>query len=283
MKIMHDFEVYLTSLFKDVKPSIVKDAMMYSLLNGGKRIRPQLLFATLQAYGQKREKGFAAAAAIEMIHTYSLLHDDLPAMDDDTMRRGKATCHIAFDEATAILAGDALLTMAFEVATQAGDDAKATLSILKECANNAGINGMILGQARDLEGEGKHLDEVSQLQDIHIYKTGKLLILPLVCGAILSGRSGDIESWREIGKLIGLSFQIQDDILDVTATSEQLGKNANSDIENDKSTYVRILGVESAQIEANKLFAQASLILEDLNIHKEPMEEIFQYLIQRKK
>lgn len=279
---MPEFEAYLASLFEQIEPSKVKDAMMYSLLNGGKRIRPRLLLATLSAYGQKCEKGFAAAAAIEMIHTYSLIHDDLPAMDNDTLRRGKPTCHVAFDEATAILAGDALLTMAFDLAAQAGEDAKTSLMIVRECAQNAGANGMVLGQARDLEGEGKTFHQVHQLQDIHIYKTGKLLILPLVCGAILAQRHGDISVWREIGELIGLSFQIQDDVLDVTASSEQLGKNANSDVENDKSTYVKILGIEAAKSEAIDLFDKAKACLATLNIHKEPMEEIFKVLIQRK-
>lgn len=279
---MHEFEAYLTSLFDPIAPSKVKDAMMYSLLDGGKRIRPRLLFATLQAYGLKPEKGYAAAAAIEMIHTYSLIHDDLPAMDDDTLRRGKPTCHVRFDEATAILAGDALLTMAFSQAVQASEDAKVNCAIVKEMVENAGADGMILGQIRDIEGEQIQLDSVSQLQDIHIYKTGKLLTLPLICGALLSDHNGDLDSWKEIGKLIGLSFQIQDDVLDVTSTSEQLGKNANSDLENNKSTYVSIMGIQEATQEANDLFEQAKKILSHLNIHKEPMEEIFQYLIHRK-
>lgn len=279
---MPEFEAYLASLFENVAPSNVKDAMMYSLLNEGKRIRPRLLFATLMAYGMKPEKGFAAAAAIEMIHTYSLIHDDLPAMDDDTLRRGKPTCHVQFDEATAILAGDALLTMAFSQAVQASEDAKINCAIVKEMVEHAGASGMILGQIRDIEGEKKQLDSVAQLQDIHIYKTGKLLTLPLLCGAMLSNHTADVDSWREIGKLIGLSFQIQDDVLDVTATSEQLGKNANSDLENNKATYVKIMGVQAASKEAEALFAQAGTILTSLNIHKEPMEEIFQYLIHRK-
>lgn len=280
---MHEFEAYLASLFDPVAPSKVKDAMMYSLLNEGKRIRPKLVFATLQAYGIKPEKGFAAAAAIEMIHTYSLIHDDLPAMDNDTLRRGKPTCHVQFDEATAILAGDGLLTMAFSQAVQASEDAKINCAIVKEVVEHAGANGMILGQIRDIEGEKKQLEQVSQLQDIHIYKTGKLLTLPLICGALLSNHGADIDSWKEIGKLIGLSFQIQDDVLDVTATTEELGKNANSDLENNKATYVRIMGIQNATKEAIVLFDQAKEILSSLNIHKEPMEEIFQYLIHRKK
>lgn len=256
---------------------------MYSLLNSGKRIRVRLLFAVLEAYGQNRKKGYAAAAAIEMIHTYSLIHDDLPAMDNDTLRRGRATCHIAFDEATAILAGDALLTMAFELAAQAGEDAKTSLAIVTECAKSAGFEGMILGQAKDLAAEEASVCTEAELEEIHIYKTGKLLTLPLVCGAILTNHHSDMESWQKIGKLIGLSFQIQDDILDVTATSEQLGKNAGSDTEQHKSTYVTLSGVEKAQKKAQALFQEAFTCLKQMNIHKEVIEDILNELIDRKK
>ncbi len=283
VKLMNDFEAYLVSLFDHREESKVKDAMMYSLLNKGKRIRVKLLFAVLEAYGQDCRKGYAAAAAIEMIHTYSLIHDDLPAMDDDTLRRGRATCHVAFDEATAILAGDALLTMAFELAAQAGDDAKTSLAIVTECAKSAGFEGMILGQAKDLAAEQNPVQKETQLEDIHIYKTGKLLTLPLICGAVLTNHHGDIENWKTIGRLIGLSFQIQDDVLDVTATTDQLGKNAGSDEQQHKSTYVTLLGVEAAQAKAQALFAQAFDCLKKMNIHKEVIEDILNELIHRKK
>lgn len=280
---MPEFEAYLASLFEQRASSIVKDAMMYSLLNGGKRIRPALLFATLRAYGQKEEKGYPIAAAIEMIHTYSLIHDDLPAMDNDTLRRGKPTCHVKFDEATAILAGDGLLTMAFELIASAKEDAKTTLLMVSECAKLSGFEGMILGQAKDLEAEGKALTTEAELVDIHTYKTGKLLTLPLVCGALLAQRHGDLDTWRTIGQLIGLSFQIQDDVLDVTSTTETLGKNVGSDAENEKSTYVSIMGIEAATKKAEELFAQAKDLLRTMNIHSEPMEEIFATLIHREK
>lgn len=280
---MSEFEAYLTSLFENRAPSIVKDAMMYSLLNGGKRIRPQLLFATLRAYGLKEEKGYPIAAAIEMIHSYSLIHDDLPAMDNDTLRRGKPTCHVQFDEATAILAGDGLLTMAFEMAAKAGDDPKTSLMIVSECASFAGFEGMILGQAKDLAAEGKALTKETELEEIHRYKTGKLLTLPLVCGALLANRHMDLDTWRNIGDLLGISFQIQDDVLDVIGTTEELGKNIGSDAENEKSTYVSIMGIEEATSKAEELFAQAKELLGTMNIHKEAMEEIFTTLIHRKK
>ena len=283
VKMMNDFEAYLESLFENRKDSKIKDAMMYSLLNKGKRIRPRLLFAVLAAYGQDRKKGFSAAAAIEMLHTYSLIHDDLPAMDDDTLRRGRPTCHVAFDEASAILAGDGLLTMAFEIAASAGEDAKTSLAIVSECAKSAGFEGMILGQAKDLAAESAPATSESQLEDIHLYKTGKLLTLPLVCGAILSNHHGDIDHWRTIGQLIGLSFQIQDDVLDVTATTVQLGKNAGSDKEQHKSTYVTLLGIEKAKCKAQELFQQAFDNLNRMNIHKEAITDILNELIHRNK
>ena len=280
---MDEFEAYLASLFDDRLPSRVQEAMRYSLLNKGKRIRPQLLFAVLRAYGQDVRKGYGAAAAIEMLHTYSLIQDDLPAMDDDTLRRGRPTCHVAFDEATAILAGDGLLTMAFETAAHAGEDAKISLAIVSECAKCAGFEGMILGQAKDLEAEGKSIANERELQEIHIYKTGKLLTLPLVCGAVLAGKHGDIKNWQIIGRLIGLSFQIQDDVLDVTATSEELGKNAGSDAKQHKATYVTLLGIQEANRKADALFQEAQTCLNQMNIHKEWIEEIFTNLIHRKK
>lgn len=280
---MDDFEAYLASLFDDRLPSRVQEAMRYSLLNKGKRIRPQLLFAVLRAYGQDVRKGYGAAAAIEMLHTYSLIHDDLPAMDDDTLRRGRPTCHVAFDEATAILAGDGLLTMAFETAAQASEDVKISLAIVTECAKYAGFEGMILGQALDLAAEGKHITHEQELQEIHVYKTGKLLTLPLICGAILAGKHGDMENWKTIGKLIGLSFQIQDDVLDVTATSAELGKDAGSDAKQHKTTYVSLLGVQEANRKADALFQEAQACLNQMNIHQEWIEEIFTALIHRKK
>lgn len=283
VKLMNDFEAYLESLFENRKDSKIKNAMMYSLLNKGKRIRPRLLFAVLEAYGQDIKKGYAAAAAIEMIHTYSLIHDDLPAMDDDTLRRGRPTCHVAFDEASAILAGDGLLTMAFEIAAVAGEDAKTSLAIVSECAKSAGFEGMILGQAKDLAAEAAPAKSESQLADIHLYKTGKLLTLPLICGAILSNHHGDIENWRTIGQLIGLSFQIQDDVLDVTSTTAQLGKNAGSDEEQHKSTYVTLLGIEKANSKAQELFQQAFESLNQMNIHKVAITDILNELIHRNK
>ena len=237
---MNNFETYLQHICDALQDSKVKDAMQYSLMAGGKRIRPQILLAALQCYGIEERVGYPVAAAIEMIHTYSLIHDDLPAMDDDTLRRGKPTCHVQFDEATAILAGDALLTQAFLLGAMASEDAMVNCAIVKALSRYAGADGMVLGQIKDLEGEVKEDLTLAELKDIHYYKTGRLLTLPLVCAAYLTHHEEDIPAWEQIGSDLGLSFQIQDDILDVTSTVEELGKNINSDAQNNKLYLIHI-------------------------------------------
>ncbi|MDE6475451.1 MAG: polyprenyl synthetase family protein [Erysipelotrichaceae bacterium] len=261
---MKPFEAYLKSSLASIKDSKVKEAMEYSLLYGGKRIRPQLLFTVLQGYGIEEQVGYKAAAGIEMLHTYSLIHDDLPAMDNDTLRRGRATCHIAFDEAAAILAGDALLTQAFIEASSASEDMLINHKITKAFGEYAGANGMILGQIKDLEAE-KMIKNWQEIQDMHLHKTGKLIVLPLICAAYLANKDEDIEILSKLGYTIGLLFQVQDDILDVTASSEQLGKDAQSDIENDKATSVSILGIDKAQELVISLYEEALALLAQLS------------------
>ena len=243
---MSDFESYLSHCLDTLEHSRVREAMQYSLMAGGKRIRPRLLLAVLRAYGFEETIGYPVAAAIEMIHTYSLIHDDLPAMDNDTLRRGMPTCHVKFGEDVAILAGDALLTQAFYTAAACTCRAEVLVEILKLLSEFSGANGMILGQIKDLEGEANPGIDHAGLQVIHYYKTGRLLSLPLVCAALLAGHREDAAVWERIGADTGLSFQIQDDILDVTSTVEELGKNINSDAENEKTTYVTLMGVEAA-------------------------------------
>lgn len=279
---MSEFEQYLATCLDDVTPSRVKDAMQYSLMAKGKRVRPNILFATLEAYGLHKELGYACASAIEMIHTYSLIHDDLPAMDDDTLRRGMPTCHVQFDEATAILAGDALLTQAFIEASKTSDNANINQKVIAYLAKYAGADGMILGQIRDILGEHKQLS-LEELQQIHIYKTGKLLTLPFICGAIISQHEEDIEQWIKIGIYLGLSFQIQDDILDETSTVEELGKNIHSDIRNEKTTYVTLLGIDGAKQEAKRYYEEAIALLKTMHLHTKPIEDYMYSLIQRKK
>lgn len=280
---MLDFEEYLSHVLDKVAPSQIKEAMQYSLMAGGKRIRPRLLFATLEAYGIERHLGFGAAAAIEMIHTYSLIHDDLPAMDNDTLRRGLPTCHVKFGEAIAILAGDALLTQAFAIAADATNNLEINSKIVKALVEYSGANGMVLGQEKDLEGEANPNIELAQLQEIHIYKTGKLLTLPFLFAAYIAKQEQSIATWQKIGRAIGLSFQIQDDILDITSTVQELGKNINSDQANDKTTYVSLLGIEQATADALALFQEAQDALHTLQVNEAPITEVFDLLIRRKK
>lgn len=278
---MSDFEQYLAHCLDELTPSRVKDAMQYSLMAKGKRVRPHVLFKALEAYGFKETIGFACASAIEMVHTYSLIHDDLPAMDNDTLRRGKPTCHVQFDEATAILAGDGLLTQAFLQATKACEDPMINHNIISYLASYAGADGMILGQIRDILGEQKQLS-LNELQEIHIYKTGKLLTLPLICAALLTNHEEDIPQWIKIGTLLGLSFQIQDDVLDEISTVEELGKNIHSDLRNEKTTYITLLGIEGAQKEVTRYYEEAIHLLQAMKLNPEPIETYMYSLIHRK-
>lgn len=241
-----EFEDYLLMRVKENDDSRTKDAMAYSLMNGGKRVRPILLFSVLEGYGMDARVGYPCACAIEMIHTYSLIHDDLPAMDNDDLRRGKPSCHKAYDEATAILAGDGLLTKAFEVVLDSDCCAEQKVALVKALAWYAGVDGMIYGQTLDLAAENDKNPTLALLQEIDHYKTSKLLTLPLVCGCILANKFDDVESFRKIGLVLGLEFQMQDDILDVTRTEEELGKST-SDEENHKVTAISLLGLKGAQ------------------------------------
>jgi geranylgeranyl diphosphate synthase, type II len=254
------FEEYLYEVFGPLSESRIKESAMYSLMAPGKRIRPLLLLAVLKDYGCNPDDGLDAAAALEMVHTYSLIHDDLPAMDDDDYRRGRLTNHKMFDEATAILAGDSLLTQAFsQIATSPlSNDVKIQLII--ELANSAGGEGMILGQIKDIEAESQPISW-DQLLMIYLLKTGKLLSSALVMGAIIAKKSDDVNRWRRIGENLGLAFQIQDDILDVTKTTEELGKTANSDIVNHKSTAITHLGLKAAK---EKMILIYQDVLEDI-------------------
>ena len=279
---MKTFEQYLKDLFATLPNSRVVDAMKYSLEAGGKRARPKLLFAALKDYGLNEEIGYAAGAAIEMIHTYSLIHDDLPAMDDDTLRRGLPTCHIAFDEASAILAGDGLLTHAFYLAANASDDPKIAMNIVKAVSMYSGVAGMIHGQCLDLAAEKQTSITIEEILQIHEYKTAKLLTLPLLCAAYLANREEDCPLWMEFGKHIGLAFQIQDDILDVTSSEEVLGKNINSDVAQEKNTYVTLKGLAQAQLDVDTHFTRAFEILDQLNLQDSNVSDIAKGLQNRK-
>ncbi|MBR2768477.1 MAG: polyprenyl synthetase family protein [Solobacterium sp.] len=238
-----------------VVKSRVRDAMEYSLMAGGKRIRPTLLFEVLKGYGKDEEIGIPFARALEMIHTYSLIHDDLPAMDNDDLRRGRPTNHIQFDEATAILAGDGLLTEAFHLCALSKEEPSRVLKAIAILAEMAGPSGMIYGQCLDI-GESQQ-DTFEDIRKVHLYKTGCLLSAPLMIGAVLAGKDdAEAEAWHEVGNLIGLAFQIQDDILDITATAEELGKT-NSDSRNNKVTSVSLLGEKEARRLMHDLYEES--------------------------
>jgi len=243
-------EAMIESIEKLKAPERLKESMAYSLQGGGKRIRPLLLFATLDAFGKNPEIGIKPACALEMIHTYSLIHDDLPCMDDDDLRRGKPTNHKVFGEDLAVLAGDGLLTYAFQLITEINDVSvsdQVKLQLISELAIAAGPEGMVAGQVADMEGERKQLSG-EELQFIHERKTGKMLMYPVIAGAILSRATAEqLSHLTQFAYKLGIAFQIQDDILDVIGDEDVLGKPVGSDIENDKTTYVKLYTVEGAK------------------------------------
>lgn len=244
MKMMR-IEKVLEEKINELADSKVKEAMRYSLIAPGKRVRPNLLYEVVKGYGLLENVADEFACAIEMIHTYSLIHDDLPAMDNDDLRRGRLTCHKQFDEATAILAGDGLLTYAFDVASSSTADPSIVVKCIQVLAQCAGSNGMVLGQ--DLDMNESNTSDWSYVRKVHKYKTGCLLSAPLMMGALLAGKNDEIvRQWHEIGISLGLAFQVQDDILDVELSSEEFGKS-NSDEKNDKKTSVSLLGLEQSK------------------------------------
>jgi geranylgeranyl diphosphate synthase type II len=274
-----NFEEYLQQQVEAGIPSRTREAMRYALLNGGKRVRPSLLFAALKDYGVDEQVGYPAAAAIEMIHTYSLIHDDLPAMDDDTLRRGKPCTHIAFDEATAILAGDALLTAAFDQVLKSNCSAEKKVQLVSLMSKAAGADGMIYGQDLDLAFEGKPDLTMKDLIAIDTYKTACLIVLPLQAAAILAGKYEDIASMQKLGYFTGLQFQIVDDILDVTSSEEEMGKSL-SDTDNEKQTAITLLGLEEAQKLAQSYNENIYTLIDNLHASgknlKEQMDKLFQ-------
>ncbi len=259
------------------------EAMRYAVLNGGKRIRPALCFAAADALGGHDENTAKVAAALEMIHAYSLIHDDLPAMDDDDLRRGKPTCHREFDEATAILAGDGLQSLAFQQLTQLqGLPAGQVVKLVAMLANLAGCNGMVAGQAIDLAATGQPLT-IEQLKNMHAHKTGALIEASVLMGALATGRADQqqLDALQTYAQAIGLAFQIQDDILDVESSTEQLGKQQGSDIANHKSTYTSILGLEQARSQAAEMYQQSIDSLALFADQAEPLRGIARFIVNR--
>lgn len=265
-------------------PESLKESMLYSLEAGGKRIRPLLLLATLQDLEKPLDAGYDVACAIEMIHTYSLIHDDLPAMDDDDLRRGKPTNHIQFTEALAILAGDALLTHSFEVIANIDDaliPSKRKIELIRLLAKAAGPEGMVGGQVADMDGEERSLT-LEELEYIHHHKTGDLLTYPIVAGAIIAGATEEqLTLFRAFGKELGLVFQIKDDILDVEGNEELLGKRVGSDSSNQKSTYPSLLTLEGAKEKLHEHTLKAKEYLYKLKMENSMLNDITNYIIER--
>jgi geranylgeranyl diphosphate synthase type II len=257
--------------------------MDYSLFNSGKRFRPILLLTILEALEVPIENGLDVACAIEMIHTYSLIHDDLPAMDDDDYRRGQLTNHKVYGEGMAILAGDGLLTDSFEVILRSNLSDKQKVMLVNEFVHASGSTGMILGQVMDLEAEGKHID-LKTLRTIHELKTARLLQLSIISALIIAEKYDSIELGRTLGYDLGIAFQIKDDLLDVYGDSKELGKPTGSDIENDKSTYVSLLGREQCEQELSKHLRESYDILEKLNISTySPLNKLVEFIGNRTK
>lgn len=263
-------------------PEIIKESMIYSLKAGGKRIRPILLFATLNAFNKDEIVGIDVACALEMIHTYSLIHDDLPSMDDDDLRRGKPTNHKVFGEAIAILAGDGLLTLSFEVIAKSEQiSANMKIELISKLAKASGASGMVGGQVADILGENKNLN-IDELQYIHEHKTGKLLEFPIVAGAIMAGASQEqLNNLQHFAKHLGVAFQIKDDILDIEGTEDQIGKPVGSDTGNDKSTYPKLLTLTGAKKKCDDHLDEAKKFLEKANVNSELLLEITNYIVKR--
>lgn len=276
------FEAHILNLLTIFEDSRVKEAVQYSFAAPGKRIRPMMLLGLVEDFGKSPYNGMDSAAALEMIHCYSLIHDDLPAMDNDDLRRGLPTSHKKFDEATAILAGDALLTAAFEVVTASNIQDDKKVKIIRILARSAGLNGMILGQTLDMQYEQVETVSFDQLVQMYALKTGALISAALEIACVLAEREDVLEQAKQLGLDIGIAFQIQDDILDATKSSEQIGKTA-SDLENHKSTAVKLLGLKEAQLYVEKLFQSIKKNLDQLNLSGQQVEGLIEYLINRER
>jgi geranylgeranyl diphosphate synthase type II len=265
-------------------PTRLHQAMRYSVFGSGKRLRPVLCLAAAEAIAGDTEPALIPAAAVEILHTYTLIHDDLPAMDDDALRRGRATCHIAFDEATAILAGDALLTLSFEWLAQARcAPPHSAIDLVRELATASGSTGVIGGQMADIEGETTPLT-IEQLVYIHTHKTGDLIRAAVRLGAMTAGATDDqLAALTAYAEHIGLAFQIADDVLNATGTAEQLGKAAGTDAALGKMTYVAAYGIEGAREKAAALITQAKVALVNLPGDTEPLAVLADYVVTRRK
>jgi geranylgeranyl pyrophosphate synthase len=272
------FEDFLVKVFQQIAPSKTKEAMWYALANGGKRFRPQLLFSVACNFDAKENDIFYAAASIEMIHAYSLIHDDLPAMDNDSLRRGLPTVHIAYGEATAILAGDALLTLGMQLCSRLSTN-EMSVKMIDLLGEMAGANGMILGQQLDMDYQGTSMDSLLQL---HQLKTGRLFAGALASAAIISQQYQLINPLIEIGNQLGLCYQVQDDLLEVETDPQTRGKNASDD-QNNKLTIRSYLSTSEAKIYVCELFRTLYTMIDNLHLANDELKELVKIIEERKK
>ncbi|MED7669377.1 (2E,6E)-farnesyl diphosphate synthase [Pseudomonas moraviensis subsp. stanleyae] len=278
----------LETLFNAPLPELARlyEAMRYSVMNGGKRVRPLLAYAACEALGGQAEQASGAACAVELIHAYSLVHDDLPAMDDDDLRRGQPTTHKKFDEACAILAGDGLQSLAFSALLDprlSDCSSEIRLQMVTALAHAAGPAGMVGGQAIDLGSVGLKLDQKT-LEQMHRHKTGALIEVSVKLGALASGRAqpDQLQALQTYAQAIGLAFQVQDDILDVESDTATLGKRQGADIARDKPTYPALLGLDAAKAYALELRDQAVQALRPFDAAAEPLRELARYIVERR-
>jgi geranylgeranyl pyrophosphate synthase len=278
-------EVELNSLLPSTAaaPEKIHQAIRWSVFAGGKRFRPALLLATGQAFSAAIDDLLRTACAFEMVHTYSLIHDDLPAMDNDNLRRGRPTCHVRFDEATAILAGDALQTLAFRtIAEEERLEAETRIALISELARAAATpEGMVAGQALDMDAETRQVNG-TQLEEIHRLKTGALIVAAARCGAIIGrGSEDEVDAVTSYGSHLGLLFQITDDFLDVTATAEDLGKTPGKDAQSNKATYPALYGIEETRAAAVKAHGDACDALDLIDRPTEVLRRIADFILHR--
>ena len=261
--------------------SILTSAMRYSVLNGGKRLRPILAYLTAELNDTEAEYMDTLASSLELIHCYSLIHDDLPAMDDDELRRGNLTTHKKFDEATAILAGDALQPLAFELISTIKTSNRNKVQMISSLSEACGYLGMVGGQIKDINSN--QIKDVESLDSMHSEKTGRLIQASIETAGILSGLSAsDIESLKEYGGKIGLAFQIQDDIIDIESPASVSGKDQGSDIGKDKTTYPSLVGLEASKVRAQELSNDAKKILQPINKNTDNLDKLADYIVSRK-
>jgi geranylgeranyl diphosphate synthase, type II len=281
LRVNSQLDGYLRQLDSDC-PEVLRDSMAYSLLAGGKRLRPLLTLLACEAAGGPIDAALPAACAIEMVHTYSLIHDDLPAMDDDELRRGRPTCHIKFGEAQAILAGDALLTLAFEIVARDIKPPATAAACCADLANAAGAVGMVGGQVADLQAEDAGISSVEELEAIHRRKTGRLLCAALTLGGRIGGAGPEaIENLERYGTKVGLAFQIVDDLLDIVGEQAKMGKGVHKDASHGKLTYPALLGVEESRERARALIAQACCSLAAFGDRRRQLEALARFVLER--